>query len=101
MNSPTISLNDKTTIVYQPSHVCDSTIKKGTNNNNHHKPLEATKIIKDSSVQFATSLIHEVRNPLTNINLAVEMLGSAIKDNQLKIYLDILTRSSIRINSLI
>jgi len=101
MNPLTISFNDKTTIVYQPSHVCDSTIKKAITNNNHYKPLVATKIIKDPPVQFATALIHEVRNPLTNINLAVEMLGSAIKDNQLKIYLDIITRSSIRINSLI
>jgi signal transduction histidine kinase len=38
---------------------------------------------------------------LTNINLAVEMLGAAIKDNQLKVYLDIIKRSSFRINSLI
>jgi len=100
MNTPTNPFKDQTTMVYQPSLVCNSTIKKAANNN-HYKPLVAPKIIKDPPVEFATALIHEVRNPLTNINLAVEMLGSAIKDNQLKIYLDIITRSSIRINSLI
>src|SRR6185503_12817275 len=79
----------------------NSILKKATNNNHHSKPLVATKVIKDPPIPFVTALVHEVRNPLTNINLAVEMLGSAIKDNQLKVYLDIITRSSIRINSLI
>ena len=100
MNTPANPFKAKTTIVYQPSLVCDSTIKKATNNN-HRKPLVVPKIIKDPPVEFAAALIHEVRNPLTNINLAVEMLGSAIRDNRLQVYLDIITRSSIRINSLI
>jgi signal transduction histidine kinase len=47
------------------------------------------------------ALAHEVRNPLTNINLSVKLLESAIKDDELKSYLDIITRSSIRINNLI
>jgi len=101
MNTPTNFFKDKTTIVYQPSLVCDSTIKKAANNNNHYKLLVAPEVIKDPPVEFATALIHEVRNPLTNINLAIEMLGSAIEDNRLKVYLDIIKRSSIRINSLI
>jgi len=101
MNPLTISFNDKTTIVYQPSLAFDSSIKTAINNNKRYKPRVTSKIIKDPQVEFASALVHEVRNPLTNINLAVEMLGSAIKDNQLKKYLDIITRSSIRINSLI
>jgi nitrogen-specific signal transduction histidine kinase len=48
-----------------------------------------------------TILAREVRNPLSNINLSAEMLESAIKDNELKIYLDIIMRSSMRINNLI
>src|SRR4029079_12577994 len=91
---------DQTTMVYQPSLVCNSTIKKAANNN-HYKTPVAPRIIKDPAVEFSSALIHEVRNPLTNINLSVEMLGAAIKDNQLKVYLDIIKRSSIRINSLI
>ena len=55
----------------------------------------------DQSSRFASALAHEVRNPLTNINLAVEMLNSAIKDEDLKMYVDIIMRSSIRIDKLI
>jgi signal transduction histidine kinase len=51
--------------------------------------------------RFVTALAHEVRNPLTNINLAVDMLAYAIKDDEPKLYLDIIRRSSARINYLI
>jgi signal transduction histidine kinase len=51
--------------------------------------------------QFTTALAHEVRNPLSNINLAVEMLRSTIMDEEQKIFLDIIMRSSGRINGLI
>jgi signal transduction histidine kinase len=47
------------------------------------------------------ALAHEVRNPLTNINLAVDMLVSEMKDDNLKMYLDIINRSSIRINDVL
>jgi signal transduction histidine kinase len=53
------------------------------------------------SSRFASALAHEVRNPLTNINLSIDMLNSAITDNEPKIYLDIINRSSMRINHLI
>src|SRR5688572_23595802 len=59
------------------------------------------EIIPKQPSQFTSALVHEVRNPLANINLSVEVLQSAIKDNDLKIYLDIIMRSSIRINNLI
>jgi signal transduction histidine kinase len=51
--------------------------------------------------RFVTALAHEVRNPLTNINLAVDMLECAAKDDDPKLYLDIIKRSSARINHLI
>jgi signal transduction histidine kinase len=60
-----------------------------------------TVLLKDLSVQFASSLVHEVRNPLNNIKLSVETLESIIKDKDLKIYLDIIIRNSERINNLI
>jgi len=50
--------------------------------------------------RFVTALAHEVRNPLTNINLAVDMLECA-KDDDPTLYLDIIRRSSARINHLI
>ena len=51
--------------------------------------------------RFVSALAHEVRNPLTNINLAVDMLAYAVKDDEPKLYLDIIKRSSARINHLI
>jgi signal transduction histidine kinase len=53
------------------------------------------------STRFASALAHEVRNPLTNINLSIDMLNSAITDMELRVYVDIITRSSNRINHLI
>ena len=100
MSPLTISFNDKTAIVYQPSLV-DSTIKAATNNNIRYKLPVPTKKRKDLQAQFASALVHEVRNPLTNINLAIEMLESTINGDDLKIYVDIIRRSSNRINSLI
>jgi hypothetical protein len=38
---------------------------------------------------------------LTNINLSVKLLESGIKDDDLKVFLDIIVRSSIRINDFI
>lgn len=55
----------------------------------------------DDPAQLLSALAHEVRNPLTNINLAVEALQSTLKDADLKTYLDIILRSSTRINELI
>ena len=49
----------------------------------------------------AFTLANEVRNPLTNINLSVEKLHSAITDTELRSYLDIITRGSAQIDLLI
>jgi signal transduction histidine kinase len=48
-----------------------------------------------------SALAHELRNPLTNIHLSTEMLGSTIQEEEQKGYLDIINRSSVRINLLI
>jgi signal transduction histidine kinase len=59
-------------------------------------------ILKDIPPQIASVLAHEVRNPLTNITLALEMLESCLKDNdEAKTYLDIILRSTMRINILV
>lgn len=50
---------------------------------------------------FSAALLHEVRNPLTNITLAVEMLKSGVTGELQKTYLEIITRASFRINGLI
>lgn len=49
---------------------------------------------------FSPALAHEVRNPLNNINLAIEMLTSSLDDDQ-KYYIDIIKRASFRINGLV
>ena len=51
--------------------------------------------------RFASALAHEIRNPLTTINLATDMLESAIEDKDLRDYLDIIRRNSVRINNAI
>jgi signal transduction histidine kinase len=50
--------------------------------------------------QFA-SLAHEIRNPLSTINLAAEMLKSVMTDNDQKTFLDIILRGSMRINDIL
>src|SRR5688572_14430123 len=74
--------------------------------NNNHTGLSANPSVislneeeqQKSSSKFMRTLIHEVRNPLTNINLAVEMLSRVTSDISLRPYLDIILRSSGKIN---
>lgn len=47
------------------------------------------------------TLAHEVRNPLTNINLSVEQLKPECESEDANIYLDIIARNCGRIDSLI
>ena len=52
--------------------------------------------------RFMRTLAHEVRNPLNNINLAVEQLQHDAHDNEdTTMFLEIIQRNSTRINSLI
>lgn len=51
--------------------------------------------------KIARTLAHEVRNPLTNINLSVEQLEEMITEEQYVIYFDIIKRNSKRINDLV
>jgi len=51
--------------------------------------------------QSVETLAHEIRNPLANINLAANILGSSTLDEESKAYLDIILRNSRRINVLI
>jgi signal transduction histidine kinase len=51
--------------------------------------------------KIARTLAHEVRNPLTNINLSVEQLEELLTEENYRIYLDIIKRNSKRINDLV
>ncbi len=68
---------------------------------NLFKSLIPPKVAPEQAAPFASALAHEVRNPLTNINLAVEMLKSTLKGDDQQIYLDIIMRGSDRINALV
>jgi PAS domain S-box-containing protein len=51
--------------------------------------------------RLVRTLAHEIRNPLNNISMSGEYLQSIIKDDDAKLYLDIIQRNSHRINTLI
>jgi signal transduction histidine kinase len=65
------------------------------------EPAILPEIVQKHTGQFATALAHEVRNPLSNINLAVEMLKTSMKTEEQNIFLDIILRGSGRINDLV
>lgn len=52
-------------------------------------------------VRVSSLLAHEVRNPLSNINLAVELLSDSIQEQDRQQLVDIIKRASLRINGLI
>ena len=67
------------------------------------KTLE-TKYTEESSHQSHTivyTLAHEIRNPLTNIRLSLELIESDGIDDSLRPYIDIISRNTNRINDLI
>jgi signal transduction histidine kinase len=66
--------------------------------NGRHSNSPLLAAVQHQPFRFAVALAHEIRNPLTTINLAVDMLESAIEDEELKKYLDIIKRNSVRIN---
>ncbi len=56
---------------------------------------------KNKPAEYISALVHEVRNPLCNINLALEMLDSSGLDEEQREYLNIITRGSRRIKDLV
>src|SRR6185436_7825396 len=67
---------------------------------NSLRALPSSADIKKTPHQLA-ALVHEVRNPLANINLAAEMLVTIVTSDEQKLYLDIIMRNSIRINAVL
>jgi signal transduction histidine kinase len=55
----------------------------------------------DDNTTLLPALAHEVRNPLSTINLAVEMLNLGTIDEEQRQFLDIIARGSRRISELI
>ena len=55
----------------------------------------------DPAVPLSSVIVHELRNPLTNIMLTIHLLESKILDDSDRIYMDIIKRSSVKMNDLI
>lgn len=56
------------------------------------------EVIVVQPVFLTAAFAHEIRNPLTNIDLAIEMLNELITDDVQKSYLDMIMRASKKIN---
>jgi signal transduction histidine kinase len=55
----------------------------------------------EPSIPLVSVLVHELRNPLTNIMLTIHLLESKILDDNDRMYIDIIKRSSAKINDLV
>lgn len=86
---------DENKKVYYQGIIHDMTIRKKAERDS----IAAEKLAIAGKI--ARTLAHEVRNPLTNINLSVEQLEEDIADENQKPYLDIIKRNSKRINDLV
>ena len=62
--------------------------------------MNPLKIARKDAGPYDSLLAHEVRNPLTNIDLSMEMLLGGVTEQERKTYMDIIMRSSMRINEL-
>lgn len=71
-----------------------TTVKKAEKATLQNEKLAATS-------RLVRTLAHEVRNPLNNITMSAEQLGDPTATEDHPLYLDIIKRNSIRINSLI
>ena len=57
--------------------------------------------VKFRSVRTPSPLSYNVMNPLANIRLAIEMVEAKNKDEDIKLYIDIIKRNCATINQLI
>jgi PAS domain S-box-containing protein len=82
-------------VYYQQGIIHDMTMRKKA----ERDVITAEKLAIAGKI--ARTLAHEVRNPLTNINLSVEQLEEDITNENYKPYFDIIKRNSKRINDLV
>jgi PAS domain S-box-containing protein len=86
--------NDQGT-TYIQGHLHDITSRKQS----ERERLFSEKLAVTS--RLVRMLAHEVRNPLTNVNLSAEQLESELQEEELKFYTQIIKRNCSRINDLI
>ncbi|HYV91187.1 MAG TPA: ATP-binding protein [Chitinophagales bacterium] len=76
-------------------------VSQGNTHKSKTAGLSKTDEWKNQSHAVAYTLAHEVRNPLTNIYLALELLQTETDKNNLRMYFDIIRRNTDRISALI
>ncbi|MFM9910783.1 MAG: two-component system sensor histidine kinase NtrB [Chitinophagaceae bacterium] len=88
-------------MIYAEPALTAKTVKTAVDNYNLNLVCKAPKMMNNIPGQIISTLAHEVRNPLTNINLSVDLLELEVPDDNRQKYLDIIRRSCIKINGLI
>lgn len=101
MNTPNIAYSSRITAGCQPMMNFGAYLAAPTDNNHHYAIWSAWAFINKPALPLTAMLAHEMRNPLTNINLSAEMIGSLVTDDKLKEYVDIIACNSARVNGLI
>lgn len=91
-----VRIEDTTSQVYYQGIIHDITMRKKV----ERELIQAEKL--STTGKIARTIAHEVRNPLTNLNLAIDQLKDEFTANEnTKIYTDILDRNLARIEELI
>jgi signal transduction histidine kinase len=90
----------------QPENfVVTNSSEVGVNNFNDNLHIaespEKNHVLKLPITLDPSVFVHEIRNPLTNINLAIFMLKAEMKMGDIDKYVDIINRSSIRISEIV
>ena len=68
---------------------------------NNKLPQMPALLLKVHSGQSPITLLQDIRIPLNHINLSVEMIDSAITENELNICLGVILRNSTRIDRIV
>lgn len=80
----------------------DSCSGKTGHTSNNNIPRIASPKSKKHEGGFASALVHEVRSPLSSINLSANIISDVLeKDHELQMYVDIIMRNSMKINDLV
>lgn len=91
-----VQINDTTSQIYYQGIIHDITMRKKV----ERELLQAERL--STTGKIARTIAHEVRNPLTNLNLAIDQLKDEFTANEnTKVYTDILDRNLARIEELI
>jgi signal transduction histidine kinase len=88
--------------VLTPMTILENKVEKQDANLENKFTLHAEDQIADKRLGIlASALVHEVRNPLNNINLAAEFIDSGKLDEEQKAFVEIINRGVDRIRNLV